>query len=211
MSFKDIITNRQKIIQDVSGPVVDEVLSDENHRAVLQFLFDGPLTVEELEIAFKQSKNDKSDKSIYRYLNKLKKAGLIIEAGKRIYSDEDNQIRTQTLFSRVAKIIYHTGKKFMHEEIENKSYEILSYILQEKLGLKDQAEIAELSEKTNQLLIAKHASISELFQSTKNERLLELLQELEIHELYPILDFAGWIILFEEHPEIIKELIKCFR
>ncbi|MCK5184231.1 MAG: ArsR family transcriptional regulator, partial [Candidatus Heimdallarchaeota archaeon] len=79
MAFRDIITNQQKVVQVFTGDEIEELLSETNHRQVLHFLFKGPLTVEELEIAFEKSGNDKSDKSISRYLGKLKKAGLVIE------------------------------------------------------------------------------------------------------------------------------------
>ncbi|MHA1186899.1 MAG: hypothetical protein ACTSSK_08510 [Candidatus Heimdallarchaeota archaeon] len=49
MAIRDIITNKQKIVQVLSGNEVEELLSDNNHRNLLHFLFKGPLTVEVLE------------------------------------------------------------------------------------------------------------------------------------------------------------------
>ncbi|MHA1212082.1 MAG: hypothetical protein ACTSSH_06440 [Candidatus Heimdallarchaeota archaeon] len=212
MSYKDIITNTQKVVKVFSEDEIGDILSDENHRYLLQFLFRGPLTVEELEIAYQSSDNDKSDKSIYRYLGKLKKAGLVIEAGKRIFTDKDNQIKTQTLFSRVAKIIFAPRKHFeQQKELESKSVEVLNIILQERLGFKNPASEECLKEKTQTMYSEKSNAIASYFEGTKNERLLSLVEDFEIHELYPILDLAGWIILFEERPELLKDFIKCFR
>ncbi|NHJ85930.1 MAG: winged helix-turn-helix transcriptional regulator [Asgard group archaeon] len=212
MLYKDIITNNQKVVQVFTGEEIEKILEDDNHRQILQFLFRGPLTVEELELAYKQSGIIKSDKSIYRYLGRLKKAGLVIEAGKRIFSENENQIKTQTLFSRVAKIIYSPVRGITRQtELETKSLEILNIILQEKLGFKSQAEPNCLKNNTKLITRKKNEALSNFFNETKNERLLSLVEEFDIHELYPVLDLAGWIILYEEHPEIVKEFIKCYR
>ncbi len=48
----------------------------------------------------------KSDKTIYGYLNKLKKANLVMETGKRIITYSESQIKTLTLYSRTAKVFY---------------------------------------------------------------------------------------------------------
>ena len=212
MSFQDIITNQQKLIQVLSGKMIEEVLEDDNHRYLLHFLFEGPLTVEELKIAFKNAGNEKSDKTIYRYLNKLKKAGLVIEAGKRIYTDKENQIKTQTLFSRIAKVIFTPFNKADRDpELKRKSLEITSLILKERLQLNKEANLNCLQEKIDSLIISKHNSIAEYFKETKNEEILELVQTMDISELYPILDIASWILLFTEKPEMIKQLTECFR
>ena len=212
MSYNDIITNEQKIVKVFTDAEVEQILSDENHRQLLQFLFRGPLTVEDLEIAYQRNGNEKSDKSIYRYLGKLKKAGLIIEAGKRIFTDDENQIKTHTLFSRAAKIIFTPLKRLdRQEDLETKSYKILNIILQEKLGFKNQATKDCIKSKTNAIITKKNDSIAKFFESTDNKELLELVEDFEIHELYPVLDLVGWIILFEEHPEMLKEFVKCFR
>ncbi|MGC9779900.1 MAG: winged helix-turn-helix transcriptional regulator [Candidatus Heimdallarchaeota archaeon] len=212
MSQRDIITNQQKIVQFFSSDDIKDTLADENHRQVLHFLFKGPLTVEELEVAFKKSGNDKSDKSIYRYLSKLKKTGLVIEAGKRFLSDTENQIKTQTLFSRVSKIIFAPLGVFgPEEELRSKSLEIVNLIFQERMNFKNSADKACLKEKIEGVYTQKNNTIAQFFEGNNNEKLLSLIQELDIHELYPILDFAGWVLLFEEHPEVLKEFVKCFR
>ena len=212
MSFQDIITNQQKLVQVLSGKMIEEVLEDDNHRYLLHFLFEGPLTVEELKIAFRNSGNEKSDKTIYRYLNKLKKAGLVIEAGKRIYTDKENQIKTQTLFSRIAKVIFTPFNKVDRDpELKRKALEITSLMLKERLQLKNNANLNCLQEKIDTLVISKHKAIADYFKETENEDVLELVQTMDIAELYPILDIASWILLFSEKPEMVKQLTECFK
>ncbi|NHJ32171.1 MAG: winged helix-turn-helix transcriptional regulator [Asgard group archaeon] len=212
MAFRDIITNRQKVVQVFTEDEVEEILSDDNHRQVLQFLFKGPLTIEELEIAFKKSGNDKSDKSIYRYLGKLKKAGLVIEAGKRIFSDQANQIKTQTLFARVAKIIFAPIRFYDKDEsIERRSLILVNEILKERLELKDSADLDCLRTKMDVIYKQKNAVTKDFFENVENDSILDLIQDFEIYDLYPILDFTGWILLFDKHPEFYNELKKCFK
>ncbi|HUU77892.1 MAG TPA: ArsR family transcriptional regulator [candidate division Zixibacteria bacterium] len=211
MSFQDIITNQQKLVQVMTGKMIEEALEDDNHRYLLHYLFQGPLTVEELKIAFKQSGNEKSDKTIYRYLNKLKKAGLVIEAGKRIYTDKDNQIKTQTLFARIAKVIFTPFNKADRDpNLKKKSLKITSLILKEKLGQKGNADLNCLQNKIDNLVYSKQELIASYFQDTDNSEIISLIQTMDIAELFPILDIASWILLLIEKPEIINQILDCF-
>ncbi|MHA1124806.1 MAG: hypothetical protein ACTSO7_02920 [Candidatus Heimdallarchaeota archaeon] len=211
MTFRDIITNKQKIVQVFTDTEVEALLKDNNHRTLLFFLFKGPLTVEELEIAFEDSGNEKSDKTIYRYLNKLKKAGLVIEAGKRIFSDQNNQIKTQTLFSRVAKIIFTPISRFDGDKnLEQRALQVTNILLKERLGHKNLAESNCLLENINGIMEVKKKIISSIFENIENPDLLNMVEEFDIHELYPILDYLGWILLSLEQPEMIKSFNKCY-
>jgi len=211
MTHQDIITNQQKLVQVLSDTSVEEVLDDDNHRFLLHFLVKGPLTVEELKIEFKKSGNDKSDKTIYRYLNKLKKAGLVIEAGKRIFTDSNNQIKTQTLFARIAKIIFTPHNKIdSNPELKERSLQITGMLLKERLGFKNNADLKCIQKQVDTITKVKNHIIADYFQSSKNTELMNLIQTMDIYELYPILDTASWILLLNENPEIVKEITKCF-
>ena len=166
--------------------------------------------MDELAIAFKKSGEKKDIKSIYRYLKNLKNANLVIEAGKRF--TESAPIKTKTLFSRAAKIIFTPSSRFEGvEDIEKRSYEILNTILREKLGYKNTAPYDCLKSNTQNLVKEKNKAIAAYFENNRNSQLIEQIEEFEIHELYPILDLAGWVILFEEHPEILKDMLRCYK
>ena len=95
--------DRVKIIREK-----DEIktLYDPNHGPIIRALRKGPMTVRELEEAYKKeakTKEDleaKTDKTIYRYLKDLKKANLVVEAGKRV---KIGKTATESLFSRTAE------------------------------------------------------------------------------------------------------------
>ncbi len=211
MTHQDIITNQQKLVKVLSDISVGNVLDDNNHRFLLHFLVKQPLTVEEIKIEFQKSGNDKSDKTIYRYLKKLKKAGLVIEAGKRIFSDSNNQIKTQTLFARVAKIIFTPHSKIDSKpELKETALKITSMLLKERLNLKEDADLSCIQKQVDNIAKVKNELIADHFQSSENPELMNLIQTMDIYELYPILDTVSWILLLNENPEAVEEIIKCF-
>lgn len=212
MTHQDIITNQQKLVKVLPDISVGNVLDDDNHRFLLHFLVKQPLTVEEIKIEFQKSGNDKSDKTIYRYLKKLKKAGLVIEAGKRIFTDDNNQIKTQTLFSRVAKIIFTPQCKTERKpELKEKSLKITSMLLKDRLNLRADADLTCIQKQVDNIAKVKNELISNHFQNSKNTELMNLIQTMDIYELYPILDTVSWILLLNESPEVVQEIIKCFK
>ncbi|NHJ46475.1 MAG: hypothetical protein FK733_01685 [Asgard group archaeon] len=209
MSSQDVILIHPKIIQVFPEEEVEKVLADKNHRKVLQFLYKKPLTVKEIVDCFKSIGETKDRKTIYRYLLNLKNSNLVIEAGKRF---ESSATKGKTLFGRAAQIIYVPSRRFeQNDEMERKSFDILNIMLQEKLGYKNAASVDSLKETTQDLKLAKNKAIEDYFKNNTNPKVLNLLSEYEIHELIPILDLAGWIFLFEERPEMIKEVLRCFK
>ncbi len=212
MTHQDIITNEQQLVKVLSELSVENVLDDNNHRFLLHFLVKQPLTVDEIKIEFKKSGNDKSDKTIYRYLKKLKRAGLVIEAGKRIFTDNKNQIKTQTLFARVAKIIFTPqGKTDSNPKLKQTSLKITSMLLKDRLNLRSDADLDCIQKQVDNIAKVKNELISDHFQSSKNSELMGLIQTMDIYELYPILDTVSWILLLNENPDAVKEIIKCFK
>jgi len=212
MTHQDIITNEQQLVKVLSEVSVENVLDDDNHRFLLHFLVKQPLTVDEIKIEFNKSGNDKSDKTIYRYLKKLKRAGLVIEAGKRIFTDNKNQIKTQTLFARVAKIIFTPqGKTDKNPKLKQTSLKITSMLLKDRLNLRSDADLDCIQKQVDNITKVKNELISDHFQSSKNSELMGLIQTMDIYELYPILDTVSWILLLNENPDAVKEIIKCFK
>lgn len=211
MTHQDIITNQQKLVKVLSDTSIENVLDDDNHRFLLHFLVKQPLTVEEIKFEFQKSGNDKSDKTVYRYLKKLKRAGLVIEAGKRIFTDSNNQIKTQTLFARVAKIIFTPrGKTDSNPELKQTSLQITSMLLKDRLNLKSDADLSCIQKQVDNIAKVKNELIADCFHSSENTELMNLIQAMDIYELYPILDTVSWILLLNENPEAVKEITKCF-
>ena len=103
--YKDAITYEPKFVEIIKEKERIDLLKDENILLLLKILrFNkNPMTIEDLETGFREKGNQKSIKTIYRYLSKLENANLITHAGKRVLS-VNNKIRTQTLYTRTARI-----------------------------------------------------------------------------------------------------------
>jgi Fe2+ or Zn2+ uptake regulation protein len=210
MVAKDVITKQQQVVQIFEREQIAEIIDDDNHRQVLKFLFEGPLTVEDLVKAFKRAGNEKSDKSIYRYLLKLKKAGLIVEAGKRVSTDSSNQIKTQTLFARVAKIIICPFNEITSkEDHKQKTLNLTDMLLKERFGYKNTNSSRCIHKAYNKVIEAKNKTIAEIFRETENDTLLNEVDKVDLPTLFSIFDFVSWVILFKEEPQLIENVCEC--
>ncbi|MFX1283172.1 MAG: hypothetical protein ACFFB5_05930 [Promethearchaeota archaeon] len=106
--FKDAITFSQPLMKEITDNDSIKLFKDKNLSSVIEFLrtHKGPMTVTELENAFKNTGKKKSDKTIYRYLKTLEEANLVIQAGKRVFKTDKKKLKTQTLYMRTAKIFF---------------------------------------------------------------------------------------------------------
>ena len=108
--FKDVISYEEQLFKVLKDEKKLKLFENKNLAYLLKFLrdFQRPMTVKDLQEAFKEESRisgnislSKSDKTIYRYLNNLEKAGLVVQAGVRMYPDKT---KSQTLYGRPAKI-----------------------------------------------------------------------------------------------------------
>ena len=113
MEVQDVITFKPERAKVIKDPKIIDTLKDPNHWPILKALRKGPMTVRELEkeyakLAAKDKEIEpKSEKTIYRYLKELKKAGLVASAGQRV---EIGKTATETLFTRSADMFMIHGK-----------------------------------------------------------------------------------------------------
>ena len=118
MESQDVVTYRQKVIRVITDEETGNNFQDENLMLVLKFLRKGPMTIQDLEAAFRTAGYEKSEKTIYRYLHKLVQAGLVAKAGKRITSIQEDNLTSQTLYSRSAKVFFENYSKEEKEKPE---------------------------------------------------------------------------------------------
>ncbi|MCK5047367.1 MAG: hypothetical protein KAS22_12350, partial [Candidatus Heimdallarchaeota archaeon] len=71
MSSQDVITYKPAKLIFIKDEKKNQLFHDENLNYVLKFLRKGAMTIHDLSDSFKQIDDEKSDKSIYRYLHKL--------------------------------------------------------------------------------------------------------------------------------------------
>ena len=209
MTSQEIITYTPKIFQLISSREATEAFSDSNIRQLMQFLRT-PSTVEDLENAFRKVKNEKSDKTIYRYLNKVVKAGLVVPAGKRISVDGNGQIKTQTIYARVAKVFsVSLPQEEAQKTVMNKA---LSIILSEGAGLpsKDISH-KKIDHFVDGLILSKWELLENILEKTDNEELGEILDGLPVGQMLNLVEIASWILLLGEDLNLVDEIKKCLK
>ena len=80
MESQDVITYTQPIVKVIEDEKAIDVMKDTNLIPVLRFLRKGPMTINDLVDIFKKKGDQKSDKTIYRYLQAPVKAKLVAKA-----------------------------------------------------------------------------------------------------------------------------------
>ena len=102
MKFRDAITPgyAPKAMKHIPTARNEIILADSNHLFLRRILNNkGPLTISNILEEFRKDKNEKSVKTIYRYLGKLIDKDIVTKCGKRVY--ENN--KSETLYGITAK------------------------------------------------------------------------------------------------------------
>ncbi|MHA1199758.1 MAG: hypothetical protein ACTSQF_10560 [Candidatus Heimdallarchaeaceae archaeon] len=219
MEYQDFKTIEPKPIKHIYLSREDTTFQDQNLlflRNTLNKL--GPLTVKDIIKEFKKSKDveEKSDKTIYRYLGKLKELEMVIQVGKRIYVDD---LKTETLFGVTAKFFligtYNTPfhKSASGEILERREalVEFIGEVLKHQYGgkspnLKCLEEILiDLTETSTETLIANFEQTSlEAF-----EKVMEVPTSGD--EGTYLMDFITWLGLVISRKDLHDDLGKCFK
>jgi hypothetical protein len=124
--FKDSIFYTQKVAKDIDDADTLKLFKNPNLMCILALLRGQykAMTVPDFVQAFieESEKNDdinaKSEKTIYRYLGELIDGGLVVKGGKRIFPESEN-LKTQTLYMRTAKIFFPIKSESDYSEEEN--------------------------------------------------------------------------------------------
>ncbi len=213
LQYQDAITFEQPLRKEITEKQ-NQIFVDKNLFLVLDFLRanNQPMTVEDLEENFKKIGNEKSNKSIYRYLKKLEDEELVIQAGKRVYPYK-NKLKTQTLYMRTAKIFFPVAKPKDQcfdtvTEQKDKMIEAIGLILGKQLKgslksnqcLKD--FISKIYDIQNKLAIR--------YIDEADEEIAEKIRPLDWDHTQVFLDSIGLLALFSDDNDWFKELKSCF-
>ncbi|MEA2071489.1 MAG: hypothetical protein U9O98_09390 [Asgard group archaeon] len=208
MSIKDGIINKEKVVQRVDKPEdVHLLINEKNSVILLDILQQGPMTFEDIRDEFKKKDIEKSDKTIYGYLNRLKKANLVMEAGKRVITYDDNHIKTLTLYSRTAKIFYIGQKVDRNSKRFNEFNEIILKIINElpkipKVKLDQLHSFLELKSEKDQ-------EIFEFINEHVDPESITLLQDYDARSTRYVLDHINWIVFLLSNLELIEETLSA--
>lgn len=208
MDVRDVIINQEKYVKTIYDPEHAKTLQDDkNCQLLLNFLLEGPMTFEDIKEAFKQVQAEKSDKTIYGYLNKLKKADLVMETGKRIITYSENQIKTLTLYSRTAKVFYiaiDTEKK-----ARDNYFKLTGKLLCQILGF-DSLDEDYFKELYDRYIELKRKDITKINEQADDE-IVQMLAETDVRGTKFVIDTLMMFAFIGQNEDIYKELMKCLK
>ncbi len=219
--YQDIITYKPsaiKIIRDEKVEIekagktesvsVMSIILDPNHYPIIKALRKGPMTVRELKLQYEKTASEsdeveeKSDKSIYRYLKVLEKADLVVPAGQRVVL---GKTATETLFERTARVfLLHGEKEEKSDDHSKRLAELLGRIEGKKPNLKCLTEFMKKWKRVSQ----KH--ITQLVEGA-DEETLELITTGKFEEIDDLLFTLGLFSWILNNPDIHTELRNCFK
>ncbi|MCE7745859.1 MAG: hypothetical protein GPJ52_12070 [Candidatus Heimdallarchaeota archaeon] len=210
MESQDVITYTQKIVKVIDDEKTTKVIQDENLFPVLKYLQKGPMTIMDLVSIFKKSGEEKSDKTIYRYLHTLIKAKLVAKAGKRIISITEDELKSETLYMRTAKAFIFPEALKHDPNISEKGFcpvfDAVRFLLKPVFDGKTldsdclQKFLFKIDQNRDDLLV-------ELFTNIEDSTIREI-NELNWRELEYCLNYTSWAALAAK-VDLKKELAKC--
>ncbi|NHJ85641.1 MAG: hypothetical protein FK734_09280 [Asgard group archaeon] len=210
MKSQDVITYNQLFLKNVTDVNVAKYFYDENYLTILKLLRNGPATIDDMDEAYKQSNNPKSNKTLYRYIKTLEEDGLIVEAGKRIITDDNNKNRSVTIYMRTAKVFMdftHLTDSKIISDTRNKQYNTMKLILEK--AIEDKEIIIEKFSKFIVNIYSKGLNQLEEITEKHKINLLELLGDCEFFEISNFIDDIVWLILLVSS-DIKSDLLDCF-
>ena len=215
MKFTDAIPDYQpKAIKHIPTIRNDPVFSDPNYLYLRQILNQkGPMTIANIVEEFKANRNEKSIKTIYRYLGKLTDKGMIVKAGKRVYANN----KSETLYGVTAKFFligletnpFTDADDEVMIRVRKTLVDFISFILKNNFDNRDfdqscfEKKIMEWYSLANSELIKNFETASE-----------DIINKVMTEEMTPdsgrfLMDMIFWLGLVIKRPNLVEELKDC--
>jgi len=214
LNAQDALTQKQAFVLEITDDEALELFHDENLMYILTLLRSTTyMTFKELEEAFRSKGKAKSNKTIYRYLKRLEEGQLVVQAGKRVWSDEKKKIRTETLYMRTAKIFFPKKDKTWEksEETTNESdyFKALEVLLSKRLKMKVKPD-NNLKSVVWKLKNSLAEFGTEVIKNA-DENSAALISSLDWESINSLLEIVGMLaLLTEEETHWKKEILSCF-
>lgn len=207
MTSQEVITYRQKPVKIIRDNKTLEYFKDENLMYVIKFLKNGPMSIQDLEKAFANTGDEKSDKTIYRYLHKLIQAKIVAKAGKRVTSTDEENLASETLYTRTARAFITVMPVDESRDCglgsECPVWEASRLLLSQIYG--NEGDKVKFAEFANWLDKEKDKIAIDLFENA-DEETLEKVANLDWEGINYVLQFVGWFAIISKQD--IKSKLK---
>ena len=213
-AHQDMVTYTPPPVKVIRNPEVINLFYIPNYYVIIIALRQGPMTVRDLEHAFKEraKKHEglqaRSDKSIYRYLKELENAGLVVPAGQRVVS---GKMVTETLFARTGQIflLFRTKPDWWLSKEGAAVAKRIGHLLTVLLG-GDTPPMPDLQKLLMQFEAARQHHLEHLA-SQGDQKVLETLASSSLLEHFRIEDAVGYFSTFILQPEFLEQLRKIMK
>lgn len=214
MRSQDVITFKQEFFKNLTDKESAKLLYDKNYCIMLKALRKGPMTIDEILEKYTLEKNEKALKTIYRYIKTLQEAGLVVEAGKRIVTDNDNKNKSITLYSRTAKIFNDTAtdrterSSDENREMIAKGDNVLALFLS-KLYDNKMPDMKKLENLYSQFYSEGQEFITEYYDQLD----IDVFEQIESYDFMQVYDLLRLIMFFAmtKKLDLKKGLDECFK
>ncbi|MHA2364822.1 MAG: hypothetical protein ACXAC7_12780 [Candidatus Hodarchaeales archaeon] len=241
-NFTDLIENTSTLLTYINVETSDKFFENYSYRSIFLLLLKGPMTLKEIQenqvFAVKQlidydekwghyqnlknlKKKDlkkKKENTLYTYLQDLKKAGLIIEAGKRITPGKPFP---EILYTRSSIYVFPSTKPnklktSIKDSIQDiKEFNIVMLVMQALKMYLDKKAINEdkLKELFKQYKEEKEKLVKEVINKKTNGQTTNLMAKLTFEQRTLLIDtikFIEWILNMKDKNIFGKKLENCF-
>lgn len=207
-SYKDYIEYQQETVKNIT---IEQSELVEKYYPIIKALREKSMTVKEIHDLYydkEKKKHEYTIKTIYRYLDELEEAGLVVVAGHRV--TEGSRV-LEKLYTRTAKIFY----KHMDEEYQNYKREYYQKFIKNQhfilsiLFEKPDLDLEEFKSALMPFYTERLKKIDKLMtEIEKHPKLAEFYSKIGIDEINYLNNDLGMILTLIDNPEIIEKLKK---
>lgn len=211
MESQDLVTFKPELIKMLDTKMFS-TFNDENLTEVLSFLrVASSMTIPDLVLAFKKEGIEKSESTVYRYIQKLIDRDLVTKSGKRISSATPEEIRSETLYSRTARVFVNRSS-ILNLDDENLAGEQCNMCNLSAQLLLQLFPKSNLSAKCFSEVIGKieHSRIKLFTQLVENadQVVLDQFDDISFEQVKEIINLTGWIAAIKTI-DLDDEIAKC--
>lgn len=212
--YQDIIDFKPAILKVLSDDKTHKVLANPNHEVIIPILRKGPMTVQEITKAFNEisKKSDvieeKSDKTIYRYLKTLEEVGVVVAAGQRVVM---GKTATEKLYMRTARVFEIRFKyiDWMGEE-GNEWAERFGTLVGYMLNIDQIPSVKCIQEFFAKWNKARFAATEKLASIVPEDE-MEIITTSDLRELTETFARVYIFSTLIDQPELLEQLHQCFK
>jgi DNA-binding transcriptional ArsR family regulator len=209
-----MVNYEMKPILIVYDEKTNALLWELSNAKIVQVLRQGPMTLREIASEYNEhaknneSLDQKSETTIYRYVKALEEAGLVTQAGRRVYMGKTT---TEILYARTARVFQNKALPLAYwnssrgRTLFKRIYSAIEKIYPDHKPMKKC-----LSDYIYSFEEAQEKEVEKILQSLDDD-VIELITAGDWWEIEQVVKFIGIFGLVLNQPSMFDNLEKCFK